>query len=85
MMMMNDKLSFVMSGCHITISDMAMYCQAGLPAGAGDVVLGGPSCLLGCIILIGGGGWLVCIVAAIGDVIWITVGNVAPDRHSFIW
>ena len=79
MMTMNDKLSFVMSGCHITISDMAMYCQAGLPAGAGDVVLGGPSCLLGCIILIVG------IVAAIGDVIWITVGNVAPDGHSFIW
>ena len=79
MMTMNDKLSFVMSGCHITISDMAMYCQAG------DVVLGSPSCLLECIILIVGGGWLVCIVAAIGDVIWITVGNVAPDGHSFIW
>ena len=56
----NDKSSFIASGCH-----------AHLLAGAGDVVLGGPFCVLGRVVLIVGGGRLVCVVAAIGDILWL--------------
>ena len=65
----NDKLLFVASGCHIAISDVATCCCTHLPGGAGDMVLGDPSCMLGHVVLVVGGGWLVCIVAAIGDVV----------------
>ena len=67
----NDKSSFVASGCHVAIRDVAMCCRTCLPAGAGDMVLGGPSCILGRVILVVGGGWLVCVVAAIGDILWL--------------
>ena len=40
MTMTNDKSSFVASGCHVAIRDVATCCRARLPAGAGDVVLG---------------------------------------------
>ena len=60
MMMTNDKLSFMASGC-----------CARLPAGAGDMVLGGHCCVLGHIILVVGSGQLVYIVGAMGDIIWL--------------
>ena len=56
------------SGCHVTDSDVATCYCARLPAGSGDVALGGHSCVLEHVIGIVGGGWQVCIVAAIGDV-----------------
>ena len=82
MMTTNDKSSFIASGCHVAIRDVAMYCRARLPAGAGDVVLGGPSCILGCVVLIVGGGRLVCVVAVIGDVLWLPR---RCGRHGTWW
>ena len=67
----NDKLSFVASGCHVADSDVATCCRTRLPAGAGDVALGGRCCMLGRVMLVMGGGWLVCGVGAMGDVVWL--------------
>ena len=55
MTMTNDKLSFIVSGCHIADSDVAMCFRARLPAGAGDVALGGCCCVLGRVMLVVGG------------------------------
>ena len=78
----NDKSSFVASGCHVAIRDVATCFRARLPAGAGDMVFGGPSCVLGRIVLVVGGGWLVCVVAAIGDVLWLPC---RCGRHGTWW
>ena len=47
-----------------------------------DVVLGGRSCMLGCIVLVVGCGPLVCVVAAIGDVVWLPC---RCGRHGTWW